>query len=332
MIDEAAKIAGRRYRLKSVTPADADAVVGLFTQVFGETPPAGWFDWKYGPAGLDGQALGLWDENGELVAHLGGFPRPLIWRGQLVTGLQIGDVMVAPRERGWLTRHGPFFHVCARFYRHWIGRDKAFSVSYGFPNARHMRLGVLHGLYSDLGPVGRWVWPARPGGPSPWWRIEEIAPTDADFPRRVECAWQAMQQTMTDQILGVRDAAYLHHRYGTRPGVQYRFLLVARRGLGQWGFAALAVLRVEGETLRWLDFIGPPAALTTTARAVQRMAAATNASWVEAWGKGPLAERFRAAGAKYDGETARFALAHPSSCPDEGLAEGWWMGGDTDFL
>lgn len=332
MIDETVKIVGRHYRLRSVEADDTGAVVQLFAGVFGETPPAGWFEWKYRPGGLDGRSLGLWDENGELVAHVGGFPRQLIWRGQLVAGLQIGDVMVAAKERGWLTRQGPFFHVCTRFYQHWIGPSRLFKVSYGFPHPRHMRLGEHLGLYSDLGPVGRWVWPAHPGGPPPWWRIEEIAPTDADFPRRVECAWQSMQQTMSRQILGVRDAAYLHHRYGTRPGVQYRFLLVARRGLGRWGSAALAVLRVEGKTLRWLDFIGPPAALPATARAMQRMAVAANAPWVEAWGKGPLAERFRAAGAKCDGEAARFALVHPSSCPDEGLAEGWWMGGDTDFL
>lgn len=330
IIDEVVTIAGRHYRLRSVTPEDAEAVAGLFRHVFGETPPPGWFDWKYSAVGLDGRALGLWSDTEKLVAHVGGFPRQIFWRGKSVTGLQIGDVMVAPQERGWLTRHGPFFHVCDRFYRHWIGADKPFKVSFGFPNARHMRLGIHLGLYSDLGAVERWVWSARRRRMPLWWRTEEIHPSETKFALHIASAWQAMQRGMPSKVFGSRNITHVHQRFLLRPGVTHRFFRVAMRGFGPQG---VAVLRTEGQCWRWLDFIGPTKLLPIAARAVQAFAASGGASWIEIWALASARGAFERLGADFGGEVARFALVHPSSCPDDGLAkDGWYWSGDTDFL
>ena len=329
-IDQTITLAGRAYRLREIAAEDAPAVLALFKEVFGERPPEGWYAWKYGAAGLDGRALGLWDEDGRLVAHYAGFPRRLLWHGRPVAGIQIGDVMVAPHERGRLMRQGPFFCVCQTFYQHWIGADKAFTVSYGFPNARHMRLGVHLGFYQDRGSVHSWVWPAQAQRLSWFWRVREVQPSDPGFDAWIDAAWLALQRAMPDRVLGVRDAAHLRARFVARPGVAYRFFQVSRRGFGP---GAVAVLRADGETLRWLDFIGPLNAFAVTAQAIQGVAADWGLLRVETWAAGAASDALRTAGGRLSGEAARFALARPSHCPDETLATaGWWLAGDTDFL
>jgi hypothetical protein len=87
-----------------------------------------------------GEGVGAWHD-GRLVAHCGGLPRNILHQGILQHDLQIGDVMVAPEWRGILTRHGPFFHVSKKFYDSRLGRKNRFHMGFGFPNARHLRLG-----------------------------------------------------------------------------------------------------------------------------------------------------------------------------------------------
>jgi hypothetical protein len=329
-IDKPILLGGQRYRLREVTADDAPAVLSLFETVFGERPPDGWYAWKYGETGLRGRALGLWDEDGALVAHYAGFPRRLLWHGQPVDALQIGDVMVAREKRGLLTRRGPFFQVAVAFFAQWVGTDRPFALAFGFPNERAIRLGVRLGLYQDLGSVKNLRWPARMQRHSWLWHSREIFPDDADFESRIDTGWQEMQRNMSNRVLGVRNAAYLRARYINRPGITHHFIHVARRGYGP---AAVAVARPAGTTLRWLDFIGPRSALAATAAALQGLAARLGLEQVETWASSAAQVDLLASGAEVAETAAYFALALVSVCPDETLGnKGWWLAGDTDFL
>jgi len=149
------RIGNARYVLREVGPADTAGVLALFSRAFGTVPPAGWHAWKYGSEGLQGRAMGLWADDGRLVAHYAGFPRRMLWHGNPVEAIQIGDVMVAPEVRGLLSRRGPFFQVCSAFFDQWVGPGRSFALAFGFPSDRAIRLGMALGeAAGDLGEAG----------------------------------------------------------------------------------------------------------------------------------------------------------------------------------
>ncbi len=319
-----------RYLLRTVEPEDAPDVVALFTRVFGAPPPEGWYAWKYGAEGLQGRAVGLWDENGRLFAHYGGTPRHLLWHGKPVAAVQIGDVMVAPEARGLLSRRGPFFQVCSAFFGQWVGGGKPFALAFGFPNVRHLRLGVKLGLYHDLGAITTAQWGAGKNRLPFGWRAVEIDVRTPEFDRIIERAWRQQAEEGKDRILGGRDPDYVRRRYALRPGVTHHYIACRRWGTGS---TAVAIVRQEGETLRWLDFIGPSKRLSATAGAVRLFADKLGATVVETWASSASALDLHRAGAAIGPEAARFALARASLCQADVLTrDGWWLAGDTDFL
>lgn len=323
------RIGDALFSLREVGAGETAAVLALFARVFGYAPPPGWYEWKYGASGLQGRAMGLWAEDGRLVAHYAGFPRSVLWQGRSIEAIQIGDVMVAPELRGILSRRGPFFQVCDAFFGKWVGSGRPFSLAFGFPNARAMRLGVALGLYRDLGPIHRLVWPAGRLRLPLGWRVTEIEPGCATFTRLAEFAWQRMAKERRLEVIGLRDAAHWRTRFAARPATPYLFLALRR----PFGSPALVILRQEGEIVRWLDFAGPRAALPAAVAAARRFAAAAGASRVEAWASRAAFDELTGCEAQEAGPAAHYAVALASSCPIDTLAQsGWWLAGDTDFL
>lgn len=323
------RIGARELRIGTLGPGDGAQVERLFARAFGRAPEAGWHAWKYGV--LAGSAVGLWDETGELVAHYAGFPRSLLWQGRPLSAIQIGDVMVAPEMRGLLTRRGPFFQVCSRFFADRVGAGREFALAYGFPNERAIRLGTALGLYHDLDHIHRLVWPARPA------RLPlDLAwlPLDADdgLERHVAAAWEEMRSDLGDHVLGLRDTAYVTRRFLRRPGGDYRFFRLRRRLSGKT--AAVAVLRLAPGRAELIDLIGPRKALNRAARAAAAEAGRAGAAHLEGWGSAAVAAALRESGAVRSGEAAHFAVARASriACESLAAARWWWLGGDSDFL
>ena len=102
------------------------------------------WEWKYGHG--HGLASGVWNQDGELVAHYGGFPRKVIDAGQVRMAVQIGDVMVRPAERGLMTRKGAFYQAVTHFLSAHVGDGAEFPHAFGFPNRRAMALAQRLGL------------------------------------------------------------------------------------------------------------------------------------------------------------------------------------------
>ena len=78
----------------------------LFQSVFGQPMSQAHWQWKY--ANGHGEATGVRNASGKLVAHYGAMPRPILFFGQDAMAVQIGDVMVLPEARGVWSRSGPF--------------------------------------------------------------------------------------------------------------------------------------------------------------------------------------------------------------------------------
>ncbi len=333
--------------LQGVVPGDMAAVLALHTRVFGPQVDARWFVWKYGSAAQQGrgQAVGAW-HGSELIAYCGGLPRTLWQQGQSRRGLQIGDVMVHPDWRGILTRRGPFFHVSRRFYESRLGaaQDRPFQLGFGFPNERHLRLAVKLGLLRDAGAIEALHWNTAPAATLclPWnWRWQALLPTDAQFDRTINTAWQSMLAQAGGLTLGQRDAAYLRWRYVDRPAsvglsagapVRYRFFTLRR----PWSTrsAGVAVLDLRSTSAHWLDWVGPLELLPLASRACRLEAARAGASGLTAWASAAVAQQLEHSGIARREVCARLGIPEASSLGPQDVPEsGWWlMGGDTDFL
>jgi hypothetical protein len=325
-MSDAFAVGERCFAVADLGPSDAADVIALHRRVFGTDIDAAWYRWKYAGA----PAAGVRDEDGRLIAHCGGIPRRLVAAGRTIAALQIGDVMVEPRARGWLTRRGPFFQVSRHLYASQVGAGRPYELAFGFPNERHLRLGVSLGLMYDGGPVLALEWPA---GPAPGSRCSRIGFEARALDRLAGRAWSAMRRGLGHRVAGSRDAAYLRWRYGERPGHDYAMHAVRtgwRRAL-----AGLIVLRRESaERMAWLDWIGPPEMLPVGAAAARSCAAAAGARSLAAWASPEVVRWLAGSGAAVPVPVARFAVAVASlvSPREVGATAWWWMGGDTDFL
>lgn len=321
---------GRPYVIRDIAAGDAAEVLRLFEEAFGHQPGGDWFTWKYG-AGRGG-ALGLWDEAGRLMAHCGGIPRAIIWRGEAIAGVQIGDVMVSPGIRGLVMRKGPFQQICSLFFTRRVGRGRAYRFAWGFPNQRHLRLGVTLGLYWDGGIISQLSWPARRERLSSWWSFAAMAGGAKDFDRQVGEAWQAMARDLKDYVLGARNPDYLRWRFLSRPDRQYRLFALRRRLTGRT--LALVIMRLAEGKAELLDVVGPRSAFPLALRAAANEAACAGADHLTAWASPALAEFARSTGAAAVPSGASLAIIKESDFSDGEIkaARWWWMGGDTDFL
>lgn len=320
---------GKEFRLRPVMPDDSTEVLRLYTTVFGTSLGNEWYEWKY--AAGHGEAVGLWDTDGCLVAHYAGFPRSLVWMGFPVTSIQVGDVMVAPRQRALLMRRGPFYRVCEHFVTSRVGANKRFSLAFGFPNERHFRLGVMLGLYDNAGPVHRLVWSTRNVNLGWQWRWTEITPKE--LIAIADPVWAKMRADFTEYVLGTRDAAYLNWRFATRPDRRYRFFALQRRPFRST--VALAVMRTAPGEAELLDIIGPRRALRPLLLGAIGEAFRNGATTLSAWASPSAASTLAPTGATIAGRAASLAIAPASDLRGASNATTipwWWLGGDTDFL
>lgn len=333
--------------LRDVVAGDMTAVLALHNAVFGSEADARWHSWKYGAAPNQGggQAVGAWHGN-DLIAYCGGLPRTLWQHGNSIQGLQMGDVMVHPAWRGILTRQGPFFHVTQRFHhtRLGAGHSRPFQLGFGFPNLRHLRLGVVLGLVRDGGRIESLHWSAlkAPANALPWlWRWQRLKPSDPRFDPTVNAAWQSMQSQAPHLLLGQRDAAYVRWRYVERPMacsqrpdliVRYHFFEL-RRPWASSG-AGVAVLDLSSASAHWLDWIGPAALMPLAATACRLEAGRAGSAGVMAWASPDVARQLADSGIDRREVCAGLGISAASDKSLQGTPElRWWlMGGDTDFL
>ena len=323
-------IGGRRFEIRDMRAQDMDEVLTLFCRVFGQTPGPDWFAWKYGRGG--GAAVDVRDDARRLIAHYAGFPRSLLWTGRPVRAIQIGDVMVAPELRGVLTRRGPFFQACHRFFGSHVGAGRAQELAFGFPNERHLRLGVALDLYVDAGPIHALRWATHTRTVPPWWHWSELDVADARTDAEVDSAWAAMAADMRDAVIGDRSCRYIRWRFIDRPDRRYRLFRLRRRW-SPWP-AGIAVLRIENGSAEWLDWIGPPRAMPVAARALALEAGRAGVAALSAWASPAVAQALDGTRAEKVATAARLAVAKCSLLTPQAIAAArwWFMGGDTDFL
>lgn len=306
-------------------PEDEAELLDLFRAAFGhEMAPELWH-WKY--HGLD--TLGtLVRRDGQAIAFYGGMPRAIRLFGSSATAVQIGDVMVQPEQRGILTRKGPFFLATTSFSERFVGHGKPFPLAFGFPSERHFRLGLRLGLYERVGEIMRVSWPALQARPSFNVRIRPLSP---DQGATVDRLWLEMADALQDQVVGVRDWAYLQHRYLQHPTLSYQLYLISSRLTGTP--IGIIAIRVLDDAVELLDIIASPQHVATLVHCLRRLTWDLDKPLAYAW----ITEQHAHLLAGKFGEITPTGIPVPNICWTQGipahqLLNRWWlMGGDTDF-
>lgn len=300
-------------------------LLNLFQASFGYRMPLELWRWKY--RGLD--TLGtLVRRDDRAIAFYGARPRAIHRFGFPATAVQIGDVMVHPDERGTLTRKGAFFHAAASFLERFVGEDKAFPIAFGFPSARVFGLAARLGLYERVGELMRVSWPALQTRPSYSVRLRPLSQNQG---ATVDRLWLEMADALQDQVVGVRDWAYLQQRYLDHPTVDYQLYLVSSRLTGSP--LGIVVTRILDDAVELLDIIAPPQRVATLIHCLRRLTWNLGKPQAYAW----ITTQHANLLAGDVGEITPTDIIIPHNrwtpgLPASALLGRWWlMGGDTDF-
>ncbi len=325
------KIASPRWSLRTLDSRDAQRMRALFDDVFAPNAmsEAHW-RWKY-EAG-HGCGVAAWHRD-RMVAFYGGLPRTIRFKGRSAVAMQIVDVMVQAAERGILRRQGAFFQTASSFLECYVGRGSDALIGYGFPTSRALEVARRLGLYETVGEVRELSWPCCETAES-WTRSLQVVTADTlpKHARTVDRLWYAMDNSLAHAIVGIRDWAFIRHRFVEHPDKTYRYLLL-RLGLTR-RIVALIVLSIQDDTCHLRDYVGQPRHLTPTIDLLRGYAASHNLKQVKTWITSGYVHAFPEEG-RADHPLDLF-IPHSTCTFGPTLAEidgHWWlMGGDTDFL
>ena len=311
-----------RWQLRHMRKQDYLEIAVLFQEVFGHDLSPELWEWKY--ANGHGNAV-LASRDGVLVAHYGGMYREILLCGKPDWAYGGSDVMVHPKERGVMTRQGPFLLTAA------TTAELYGPVAFGFPTERAMLVAERMGLYTKAGQMAEIRWePAAPRlrlGT----RVRALRHGNAADQALVDGLWKAMAFDLQDSVVGVRDWKFMDHRYFDHPHNKYEVLAVVSRWTGK--ALGVMVLRRLETCCELLDVIAPLENLKIVIDQAQRMTARWSLRHLYCWITTNQAQHFVACGGKQEPLNMFIPTSSWTDDPRvEMLIDKWWlMSGDTDF-
>lgn len=319
-----------KLRLRLVARNQVPEMLTLFEQTFHHAmSPATW-EWKYGSE--SGREIGMWRDH-QLIAHYGGIGRDILLFGQPQTAVQIGDVMVDARERGILTRRGPFYQVAATFLERYIGYGKPYLVGFGFPNERAMKLAERLGLYAEVGHMTEFAWQSLSKLPQWGTCLYLVESGDDDWAAdAVNKCWQHMASDLQEAIVGVRTWRYLQYRYLGHPAQRYQVVVVKNRFGAK--VRGVLVMRHDPDGSEIVDIIASLAEIPLLVLHARRLTGLVNRQRrLTCRITGNFAAFFAATGGAQQPINIRIPANAWSDGPKpETLRNNWWlMSGDMDF-
>lgn len=316
----------QRWTLHSAHEVDDNELRVLFHLVFGHDMPEEQWKWKYHDTPLRGTVL---RRAGKAVAFFGGMPRLFLYQGHTYIGVQNGDVMVLPDERGVFSRRGALYHAASHFFSHHVGENRPYIFAFGFPNSRHFQLGVKLGLYSPAGRMMEVCWTFISAQKNQlYWKWYELNKNKISS---IDKLWKKMQPDCSEFFTPVRDSQRWKHRYLHHPYQPYTLLILRRRWIG--GALAALVMREHASHCEWTDYVGPEAQIDNAVQ-VAREWAGTKSKRLTALISDAVVEKF----------SDQAQAVHPTQIdipvnamdghkyPMPWAGKFWFMGGDSDSL
>lgn len=311
-------------------PEDQARLREGFQQVFNSQISPEFLHWKYGEG--RGHSWGAFADDGTLLAHCG-----VVYRDVLAEGVprrigQLCDLLATPaRSDGLSRKHSAFFLLLEAVLASAPDvRDNPDGLCFGFPSERAMRLSERLGLCVYIDQVYEFRLPAVSAPRGSWWTVRQAQANSRGFATGVNRLWRVMAEELSAGLVGVRDAAYLHHRYVSHPEHGYELHWVGPC----WGRSvACAVLRRQDVSVELMDLVGRVEDMPRVVEALQRHLPRLGGNALTMWvTKGQL-HRFPQALADQAVALQFRVMANPHS-PGHGLyfADRWWLtSGDTDY-
>ncbi|MCK5355878.1 MAG: GNAT family N-acetyltransferase [Methyloprofundus sp.] len=318
-----------KWRIQHFNRQHFSQLQTLFKESFNQPLSADFWQWKY--ASEQAAELCIWEDSA-LAGHYGGIPRDILYFSAAQKAIQIGDVMVHPLQRGILTRSGAFFRMAATFLERYIGYGKPFLLGFGFPNERAMKVAEHLGLYTEIGNMTEISWPVSSSRPRLVSCLRVINKHNCHhFSGTVDLLWQAMTQDLQQSIVGVRDYAYLHHRYLQHPNQSYQIFVVKHR-ISHKPYGVV-ILDIKEQRCDIIDIISPLKNIPTLIVHAKRFAALNHCEQLFC----QITDNFSACFQDEHSFTAAMDIRIPCNTwtagpQPESLKNQWWlMAGDMDF-
>lgn len=316
-----------RWRVRAALKEDFEQIRALFKDAFGQELHQSIWDWKYRYAKSPGYVV---FEEDELVAFCGGAPRKGLVKGTPTTFCQIGDVMVASRQRGILTKTGPFYRSVYPFMGEQIGEGREETFAFGFPNKRHLRVGERQKLYASFDTILEATWPAQ---------HHEYQLTawhgDPELGNQIDQLWETMMPHLSHHLVGLHDQAWLRFRYLEKPHDQYQIMLIHHAGEQNANAIGVIVFKdhPEANHIELLDFICEPVHSEDIIKAAQQCAKECQRQRVFAWLTPNVYNWLEHTGAQIQ-QSDVVIPGNGLDNPDHTAVaiNNWWLlGGDSDF-
>ena len=315
-----------RWSVREATDNDFEAIKTLFQDTFNQPLHEEVWNWKYKFAHSSGYIV---SEGDQIAGFCGGAPRRGMVKGQPAMLAQLGDVMVDKRQRGVLTKTGPFYRSVYGFLTEKIGQGREFEFGFGFPNRRHLRVGQRQNLYTPTDRILEAVWPVQNADMqlTPWQGEPELA-------KHIDDLWLKMATHLESYLVGVRDQDWMRFRFLDKPMDHYQLYLV-HGAANASEFIGMIVLKdyPDSSHMELLDIITNPEQSEKVLAAAQQVAHRLGRQSLQAWLTANVYSWFCNTGAEIT-PTEVFVPGNALDDPEH-LAiskDSWWlMGGDSDF-
>lgn len=323
-----AKVAKRqptdRWQTRIAQGKDFEVIKTVFEDAFNHTIDESLWFWKYQDTSVPSYVV---EEEGNVVAYCGGLSREGYANGKQATFCQLVDVMVHSKQRGVLTKTGPFFRCVSPFMLDIIGEDKQCQYLFGFPNNRHLRAGARQSLYTPVDYIQEASWPAMPAQEYRLveWQGDELNGAEIDK------LWQSMLQHLPSQLIGARHEKWLRYRYLNHPHGGYKVYFVKVSDVTH-GVVVLKD-RPNADEIELMDFICEPQHVTILMQAAQQYVYRLKRIRLFAW----ITPYIQTWLKNTDVTIQETDIVIPGNGMDDRdyvnqAKDNWWlMGGDSDF-
>jgi len=264
---------------------DEYQIVRLFREVYGKDLTVEQWMWKYlGQGNLRVWAAVAFNEKDEIVAHYGGIPVRMIFRGRHITGCQCVDAMARKeyraKEQGIPQTESAFYKISNLLY------DTFGTFFYAFPGEVYYNWGRKTGHIEECMdvPEYRYACGRRSGASRITHHASRLRPIDWSD-KRIDDLWNRVRDSLGWAM--VRDREFIAWRYEANPF--YKHAIYGLEPLFSKRLSGWVVVREEGDDLMLMDTVFEDGALEALLKEAINLASLYGKGRLRLW----LSERYK---------------------------------------